>query len=120
MAPRCQAGAAESHSGVPAIPGQANAGDIVRRAPGQEDRGPGEFVRLTPASMRDAGFNEIVALSRGGGRQLSVNPAWENGVDLNMVFGPKDRQTLGELYHPALGGRVGRRYIAAEDRRHRA
>src|SRR5262249_24842093 len=45
---------------------------------------------------------------------------WENCVDLNIVLGPEDRQTLGKLHYPALGRRIGWRDTAAEDRRHRA
>src|SRR6266446_5794571 len=99
---------------------QGNARDVVRSAAGEEDCGPGEFVWLPPAPMRNTCGDRVIPLWRGGGRQACVNPSWEDCIDLNIVFGPEHRQALGELHHPSLGRRVGWGDTAAEDRRHRA
>jgi hypothetical protein len=70
--------------------------------------------------MRNTGGDRVIPLWRGGGCEVRVNPPGEKSVDLNIVFGPEYRQTLGELHHPSLGRRVGWGDTTAKDRRHGA
>ena len=64
--------------------------------------------------------DRVIALWRGRGREVCVNPPWENCIDLNIVLGPEHRQTLGKLHHPALGRRIGWRNTAAKNGSHGA
>src|SRR5207244_5404767 len=50
-----------------------------------------KFVRFPPASMRNPYNDGVIALWRGRGREVRVNPPWKNRVDLNIVLGPEDQ-----------------------------
>src|SRR5215813_6740441 len=99
---------------------QRNARDVVRGTAGKEDRRPSEFVWLPPAPVWNPYGDGVITLWRGRGREVRVNPPWENRIDLNIVLGPEHRQALGELHYPAFGRRIGRRNAATENRRHGA
>jgi hypothetical protein len=105
---------------VATVYGQGNARPIVGGGTGEEDRGASELVRLPPAAVWNAGFDGVVPLWGRGGREVGMNPPWQNGIHLNVVLGPEDGETLGELHDPTLTGRMRRGHIAAEDRGHRA
>ena len=54
-----------------------------------------------------------------GLRQFGIQPAGQDGVDLNIVRGPGHRQRAAELRDAALARAVSRALGPAEDRKHR-
>lgn len=67
-----------------------------------------EIVRLSPTPHRrapESGGRFALVLDQGPG-EIGVDPAGRDGVDANPVLRPGGRETLGELHHAALRGRV--------------
>ncbi len=53
-------------------------------------------------------------------RQVGIEPAGQDDIDLNIIFGPGYGQAFGELHHPAFTRCISQYMAAAEDRVHRA
>ena len=51
-------------------------------------------------------------------RQLGIEPARQDGIDLDVVGGPGQRQALAELDDPPLAAGIGNHKARPEDRRH--
>jgi hypothetical protein len=106
-----------------AIHRNGRAGDEIRRSAGQEHGDPGHVIGRTPAPGGSAGqhlFMQSLDLFARVLGQLSVNPAGQHGIDLDIVGGPGGGQRLGELHHRALAGTIGRGKGRAENRHHGA
>ena len=58
--------------------------------------------------------------SRAPAGQRRVDPARQDGIDLDVVLGPRGRHRLGHLHHAALARGIGGGEGRAEDRHHRA
>ena len=84
---------------------------------------PARSAGCAPAAGRRAhqhhGVEALDLLARAAG-EVGIDPARQDGVDLDVVLGPAGGERLGELHDAALGGAVGRREAGAEDGQHGA
>src|SRR5688572_577763 len=99
-------------SGAPeqaAVDRDVGSGDVVRSAASEKGGDAGEVVRRADAvrgnSPHRAPHELGVALQALGHRR--VDQTWQDGVDLDVVGGPRSRTVLAELHDARLGRSVG-------------
>src|SRR5271155_1607330 len=88
------------HRRKAAIDRDRGAGDEVGGGRSEEDGDAGEVFGDAPAAGRSAGQHPLVQsgdLLAGVAGQLGVDPAGQDGVDLDVVRRPGGRQRLGQL-----------------------
>src|SRR5208337_2734054 len=121
--PRPGGGRSSKCRGVTAVHGNGHAGDIVAGRAGQPDGGARHVLGPGPSSLGDACQDAV--MQRGDflpclHSQLGIEPPRQDGIDLDVVGGPGQRQALGELDDPPLAAGIGSRKARPEDRRHAA
>src|SRR5512146_3474615 len=90
---------------VAAVDRNRRAGDKVGRRRGEKDRDAAEVVDRAPAPGRGALEHAVVQAWYLRARlhcQLGVDPARQDGVDLDVVGGPGRGAGLGELHDASL------------------
>src|SRR3990172_596945 len=91
--------------GIAAVHRDGRAGDEIGGGAGQEYGDARKVVRHPPPPRRRAGQDAVVepgdVLARLD-REIGVDPAGQDGVDLDPVLGPRRGEPPGELNDPAL------------------
>src|SRR5690242_2339156 len=86
--------------GVATVDGNRNAGNEIRRRRRKKYGDSRKIVRSTPPAGRGASQYSLVKtlnLAPGSLCQLNVDPAWQNCIDLDVVFRPGDCQRFRQL-----------------------
>ena len=109
--------------GIAPVHRDRDPGDIIAGRAGEPDRRARHIGRLGPSTLRNPCKTALVKardLLPGLFRQLGVEPARQDRVDLDPVRGPGECQALGQLDDPSFARCIRRREAGAEDRGHAA
>src|SRR6516165_5532544 len=89
---------------------QGYAGNVVRRTTSKENGGSSAICRNPPATLGDTSFDSVIELWVGLGSRGEVRayPARQDGVYLDIVFGPGQGQAFCELHHTTFRCRIRR------------
>ena len=108
---------------IAAIDRNCGAGDEIRGGRRQKHRNAGKILRRAPALRRRArqhSFIQAGHLLARRARQIGVDPARQDAIDLDVVFRPGHRHRPRHLHDAAFAGGVRRGIGRGEDRHHRS
>src|SRR5262249_1834166 len=106
---------------VPPVDRNGDSSNVVAASSSKPNCRTRHINRFRPSPDGDSRKHSLVKardLLPGLLRQLGIEPAWQNGIHLNIVGGPRQREALCQLNDAPLGRRVSRRKWRAQYRRH--
>src|ERR1700691_2502019 len=91
---------------LPSIHYQNVSGDIIGSVGSEKDSSSFQIMFIAETAQRNLGQEEFPVVLQRLVRHMGGEPAWSDGIDLDVVHRPFTRQVFGETDHSALAGMV--------------